>query len=417
MENKKQFKMGYIIGDMLYKGSTLLRAKEAEELRAIGIPLYSASEQNKDGDINDKTNQTVESNNDLHAHIFKKDIDNIMASDLIIANPERFAEGSICELGAVEMFNHIWKVMNSIIDSDLRDREKVDLLAQWLQNNPYKTTYVHLADIRCTDLPESGYNRSFMMNQFTRGCAVAVQTGVRGVPVSQGGVDVMSWEEIIADLKEVTGFDDEQKQEEAIDGFMILPGLDEEGMEAVRNVMFKASDYNDVKHLKPTIALDDLKDVPFSQWHKTVDRDSFDSIAPNKENKETTCCDDYDGFATVDVDLKDLERTMSLVRELLSSPSISTNTNDIKVGDIIVIKDLDDIKRDSNYVVDLDGVVSVMDYGIYFTDEMIESCGKGLEVVRIKDGSSICNSKLYKVKDLDWTYSDSMIAYIIKGGK
>ena len=48
---------------------------------------------------------------------------------------------------------------------------------------------------------------------------------------------------------------------------------------------------------------------------------------------------------------------------------------------------------------------------------MIESCGKGLEVVRIKDGSSICNSKLYKVKDLDWTYSDSMIAYIIKGGK
>ena len=26
-------------------------------------------------------------------------------------------------------------------------------------DNPYKTTYVHLADIRCTDIPEQGYNR------------------------------------------------------------------------------------------------------------------------------------------------------------------------------------------------------------------------------------------------------------------
>ena len=255
MKNKKQFKQCYLLGDMLYKGSTLLRAKEAEELRAIGIPLYSAGEQNKDGDINDKANQTVESNNDLHAHIFKKDIDNIMASDLIIANPERFAEGSICELGAVEMFNHIWKVMNSIIDSDLRDGEKVDLLAQWLENNPYKTTYVHLADIRCTDLPESGYNRSFMMNQFTRGCSVAVQTGVRGVPVSQGGIDVMSWEEIIEDLKEVTGFEEEQEQEEVIDGFMILPNA---VSDAVRTVLLKANgvledDIEDIVELEENV--------------------------------------------------------------------------------------------------------------------------------------------------------------------
>ena len=72
LENKKEFKQAYLLGDMLYKGSTLLRAQEAEQLREIGVPLYSAAEQNKDGDINDKTNQTVESNNDLHAHIFKR---------------------------------------------------------------------------------------------------------------------------------------------------------------------------------------------------------------------------------------------------------------------------------------------------------------------------------------------------------
>lgn len=408
MKNKKQFKQAYLLGDMLYKGSTLLRAKEAEELRAIGIPLYSASEQNKDGDINDKTNQTVESNNDLHAHIFKKDIDNIMTSDLIIANPERFAEGSICELGAVEMFNHIHKAMSDIVNSDLRDGEKVDLIVEWLQTYPYKTTYVHLADIRCTDLPESGYNRSFMMNQFVRGCGVAVQTGERGVPVSQGGVDIMSWEEIIEDLKEVTGQNEDKKE--------------------------------DVKPSKPTLVLDDLvddlKDVPYSQWYKKVDKDCLgdDLVAryivtpqtTHYEEKETLYCDGHcdcdgcdgccDGFATVDVE--DLERTMSLVKEMLSSPSITTCTNDIEVGDIIVIKDLESIKRDSNYVICLDGIVSAMDYGVYFTEEMAEYCGKGLEVVSVEeDIYTTGHRNLYRVKDQYWTYTDSMIAYIIKGGK
>ena len=202
MENKKQFKQCYLLGDMLYKGSTLLRQEEAKQLREIGIPLYSASEQNKEGDINDKNNQTVESNNDLHAHIFKKDMDNIMASDLIIANPERFAEGSICELGAVEMFNHIWQVIDEIMnDEHLTNEERVHLMQKWLQDNPYKTTYVHLADIRCTDIEETGFNRSFYMNQFVRGCAISAQTGKRGVPVSQGGKDVMSWEDVIEELK------------------------------------------------------------------------------------------------------------------------------------------------------------------------------------------------------------------------
>ena len=201
MENKKQFKQCYLLGDMLYKGSTLLRQEEAKQLREIGIPLYSASEQNKEGDINDKNNQTVESNNDLHAHIFKKDMDNIMASDLIIANPERFAEGSICELGAVEMFNHIWQVIDEIMnDEHLTNEERVHLMQKWLQDNPYKTTYVHLADIRCTDIEETGFNRSFYMNQFVRGCAISVQTGKRGVPVSLGGKDVVSWEDIIEEL-------------------------------------------------------------------------------------------------------------------------------------------------------------------------------------------------------------------------
>ena len=207
----------YMLGDMLSKGSQLLRAQEVQQLREIGLQVYSAAEQNKDGDINDKKNQTKESNADLHAHIFKKDIDNIMASNVIIANPERYAEGSICELGAVEMFNHIWQAMTDIMnDPRLSAEEKVELVNKWLYENPYKETYCYLADIRCTDIEESGYDRSFYVNQFVRGCIVAVQTGQRGVPVSQGGIDIMSWEDIIETLRleiEEEEYDFEQEDE------------------------------------------------------------------------------------------------------------------------------------------------------------------------------------------------------------
>ena len=197
------YKKAYILGDMLYKGSQLLRAQEVEQLRAIGIPLYSAAEQNKDGDINDKQNQTKESNADLHAHIFKKDMDNIYASDLIIANPERFAEGSIAELGAVETFNDIHSTMSDIVyNPRLTPEEKILAIQVWLSENPYKEVYVHLEDIRCTNIEEVGFDRSFYVNQFIRGLAVAAQTGERGVPVSQGGIDIMSWEKIMGTLQQ-----------------------------------------------------------------------------------------------------------------------------------------------------------------------------------------------------------------------
>ena len=212
------YKQAYNLGDMLYKGSQLLRAQEVEQLRAIGVPVYSAAEQNKDGDINDKKNQTKESNADLHAHIFKKDMDNIYASDLIIANPERFAEGSIAELGAVETFNDIHGTMSDIVNNPtLSAEEKVARVQAWLEENPYKEVYVHLEDIRCTDIEESGYDRSFYVNQFVRGLSVAAQTGQRGVPVSQGGIDIMEWDDIITTLRleiEEDEYDFEAEDEE-----------------------------------------------------------------------------------------------------------------------------------------------------------------------------------------------------------
>ena len=145
-------------------------------------------------------------------------MDNIYASDLIIANPERFAEGSIAELGAVETFNDIHGTMSDIVnDVRLSAEEKILKIQQWLEENPYKEVYVHLEDIRCTDIEESGYDRSFYVNQFVRGLAVAAQTGQRGVPVSQGGIDIMSWDDIITTLRleiEEDEYDFEAEDEE-----------------------------------------------------------------------------------------------------------------------------------------------------------------------------------------------------------
>ena len=83
----------------------------------------------------------------------------------------------------------------------LTSSEKLDAMEGWLYENPYKKVMVHIADIRCTDLGENGFNRSFYMNQFVRGCAVSAMN-YRGADASDEGVqDIMTWEEVIEDLK------------------------------------------------------------------------------------------------------------------------------------------------------------------------------------------------------------------------
>ena len=393
MENKKTTGKGikslYIGGHMLNYGSQLQRTMEREKAEEIGVKLYNPMD-NKD--INDK--QANKNDTGLAERIVVADTNAILYSDVIMIEPDPSALGTITELGQIYMFNMMYDIIDDILNNeDLSDRGKINAIKKFYEEHPRKFVMPHMQDVRRHDAPEVGDRRSWGCNAYVYGVCLDLTDG-KGF---------YEYDEIWDKLKEMT--DEPMRQNE--------------------------DKKEDVKHLKPTIALDDLKDVPFSQWHKTVDKDCFGDKLVARYTIHTPeitphgcedciccscdCCGNYDGFATMDVE--DLERTMLLVKEMLSSPSISTCTNDVEVGDIIVIKDLDSIKQDSNYVIDLDGVISVMDCGIYFTDEMAESCGKGLEVVSVTDGSLINNSKLYKVKDQDWTYSDSMIAHIVKGGK
>lgn len=160
----------YLLGDMLKEGSILLRQREAETLRAMGINLYSPIEQKA---INDKSAQTVESNNKLAERIVLKDSNAIRLSNLIIGEVDNNNVGSSVEIGQIMEFNWFWDNISEIVknsdDTNLREN-----ILKFLKTYPRKECYFHTTDIRQTDLPEVGYRRSFSFNQYLVGACLAL---------------------------------------------------------------------------------------------------------------------------------------------------------------------------------------------------------------------------------------------------
>lgn len=159
--------MIYILGDMLKKGSVWVREYEAKVLRDMGFELYSAIEQK---DINDKKNQTTESNNSLAERIVAKDSDAIRHSDIIVAEVDNNNVGSCVEIGQIMEFNWWHDNINNILHSD----DPIGNLEKFLDEYPKKKCYFHTDDIRHTDLPEIGYRRSFSFNQYLVGACLAL---------------------------------------------------------------------------------------------------------------------------------------------------------------------------------------------------------------------------------------------------
>ena len=215
----KTYKNAYLLGEMLRKANVLLRKQEAEELRALGINLYSAEEQK---DINDKQNQTVKSNDSLHSKIYVKDRNAIYHSDLIICCAEESAVGSMNEIGGVATFNWFHENVTDIMNNPrLSAEEKVALTQAFLEEHPHKTVYCHVDDLRVTDLPETRWNRSYYINQFLRGCCVSAMNYYGADATEEGVRDIMSWTDVIEQLKrdmadedENDDFEDEEEIEE-----------------------------------------------------------------------------------------------------------------------------------------------------------------------------------------------------------
>lgn len=187
----------YLAGDMLKKGSILLREQEAKELRELGHKIYSPIE---DKSINDKTNQTEESNNGLAERIVRNDTRGILNSDIIIIEPHENALGTMVELGQIKGYKDCARELKSILDkvvkSECDDSQAVNRLAMelhFLIKKYDKKVYPHLEDIRRTNIPETGDRRSWSINQYVYGVCLDLTDG-KGL---------YEWEEILEELKEV----------------------------------------------------------------------------------------------------------------------------------------------------------------------------------------------------------------------
>ena len=105
-------KMVYIGGDLLKRGSIMLREKEAQEVRELGYKVYSPIE---DKSINDKSNQSEESNNGLAEKIVRNDTRGILESDIIIIEPHENALGTMVELGQIKGYKDAAKELDEML--------------------------------------------------------------------------------------------------------------------------------------------------------------------------------------------------------------------------------------------------------------------------------------------------------------
>ena len=176
----------YLAGDMLKKGSILLREQEAKELRELGHTIYSPIE---DKSINDKANQSKESNDGLAEKIVRNDTKGILTSDIIVIEPHENALGTMVELGQIKGYKDVSRMMLEILESGDSDGEVIDALIA-LATSLDKKVYPHLEDIRRTNIPECADRRSWSINQYVYGVCLDVSEG-KGF---------YEWEEILTEL-------------------------------------------------------------------------------------------------------------------------------------------------------------------------------------------------------------------------
>lgn len=183
-------KMIYSGGDMLKKGSQLMKEQENEELRSIGFEVYSPQD---DKEINDKQNQTKESNDGLAEKIFAKDTTGIVGSDILIFEVDNNNVGTTTEIGQAAQDE-----LNNLLDLQaigvIPDNLSILELTKMPDRQKYfkKNYFFHSYDVRRTDIPETADRRSWSINQYLYG-AVAF--------LSAEGIQ--SWEDIIKELKTI----------------------------------------------------------------------------------------------------------------------------------------------------------------------------------------------------------------------
>lgn len=165
----------YVGGDCLQVGNQMLREYEKGRIRNInGLMPYAPQD---DKEINDKTNQTEESNNGLAEKIFNKDTKAMIDADILIFDVANTSVGTVAEIGQWAMIHYLSKQFPH------------DIFLRKLASKPI---FFHSSDVRDTYIPEVGYRRSHGYNQYVVGACYECN--------SKG---IQTWEEIMDELKDL----------------------------------------------------------------------------------------------------------------------------------------------------------------------------------------------------------------------
>ena len=178
----------YLAGDMLKKGSQILREMEANQIRELGYEIHSPKD---DKEINDKKNQTEESNNGLAEKIVLKDTNGILESEIIVIEPTNDALGTMVELGQIKGMKDMAKSIKAILTVYCGNKATIDEAIHACDVMINKKVYAHYEDVRRTDIPEKGDRRSFGVNQYVYGVCLDLTDG-KGF---------YEWEEIMEELR------------------------------------------------------------------------------------------------------------------------------------------------------------------------------------------------------------------------
>lgn len=179
----------YIAGDMLTKGSQMLRAQEREQIKDIGLPFYNPMD-NKE--INDKAN--LDNNEGLAEKIVRQDTDAIKESDVIIIEPQPFAMGTMTELGQIKGMKDMAKMILELAEEGNNPLVMLGEILQLAEKVHNQKVLPHYEDIRrFAGVTESGDRRSLGINQYVYGVCLDLT----------GGKGFYEWDEILEELKKI----------------------------------------------------------------------------------------------------------------------------------------------------------------------------------------------------------------------
>lgn len=180
----------YIAGDMLTKGSQMLRAFERDQIEKIGLDFYNPAD-NKE--INDKAN--VE-NTGLAERIVKADTEAIESSDIIVVEPIPHGLGTHVELGQIKGRKDLAKQIIDIADNGDNINQIVGDILSLVEGVVDQKVFPHYEDVRRFEgagQEEEEDRRSLGINQYVYGVCLDLTDG-RGF---------YEWDEIEEELTKI----------------------------------------------------------------------------------------------------------------------------------------------------------------------------------------------------------------------